>query len=216
MDKFKELTTGAKLVLGAAVLLFVFSWFTWFEIEGDITGVASVNMWNGIGVLAGLLLIALIVWQGLRLANINLEIGVTPAMITAALAVLTLVFVFIRWIDKPGGDLGAEVYDRTIWAWIGLALAIVLVVGAFLNMQAAGEGIADIRAAAAGAAASARGAVDRDDKPAAAASEAPDAPAAPAAAAAPPPAEAPSAAVADPPADTPPDSPEPDDTPRAS
>ena len=54
--------------------------------------------------IAGLLLIALIVWQGLRLANIELEIGVTPSMITAALAVLTLVFVFIRWIDKPGGD----------------------------------------------------------------------------------------------------------------
>ena len=42
-------------------------------------------MWNGIGVLAGLLLIALIVWQAIRLANINVEIGVTPSMITAAL-----------------------------------------------------------------------------------------------------------------------------------
>lgn len=206
MDKFKELTTGAKLVLGAAVLLFVFSWFAWFDIEGDVTGVASVNMWNGIGVLAGLLLIALIVWQGLRLANINLEIGVTPAMITAALAVLTLIFVFIRWLDKPGGGIVADAYDRTFWSWLGLALAIVLVVGAFLNMQAAGEGIADIRAAAAGAASAARGAVDRDDTPAAASPPPPAAPEAGPAQPTPPP----------PPADAPSEPTEPDDAPRAS
>jgi hypothetical protein len=142
MDKFKELTTGAKLVLGAAVVLFIVSWFNWFEIEGF----GGENMWNGIGVLAGLLLIALVVWQGLRLANIELEIGVTPSMITAALAILTLVFVFIRFIDKPGGDLAAEVIDRTVWAWLGLALAIVLVIGSWMNMQATGESLADIRA----------------------------------------------------------------------
>ena len=206
MDKFKELTTGAKLVLGAAVLLFVFSWLDWFQV--DEVGYGE-NMWNGIGVLAGLLLIALIVWQGLRLANINLEIGVTPAMITAALAVLTLIFVFIRWIDKPGPGAISDAVDRTIWAWLGLALAIILVVGAFLNMQAAGEGIADIRAAAAGAASAARGAADRNDTPAAAAPPpAPPAPEQTAAAPAesPPPAPPPAA----------PESAEPDDAPRAS
>jgi hypothetical protein len=206
MDKFKELTTGAKLVLGAAVALLIVSWFDWFSVDTEF-GDFGENMWNGIGVLAGLLLIALIVWQAVRLANIQLEIGVTPSMITAALAVLTLVFVFIRWIDKPGGGLASDLIDRTIWSWIGLALAILLVVGAWMNMQASGEGIADIRAAAAGAAASARGAVDRDDTSSAApaATEAPAAQDAPAAAAPP---EAP--------AEAPSESPEPDDTPRAS
>ena len=170
MDKFDELTTGAKLVLGAAVALLIVSLFNWFEFNG----VGFASMWNGIGVLAGLLLIALIVWQALRLANINLEIGVTPSMITAALSVLVLVFVAIRWLDTPGVEV-----DRTIWAWLGLALAIVLVIGAWLNMQAAGEGIADIRASVAGAAAAAKGAVDRDDQPAAAAPATTDAPAAP-------------------------------------
>ena len=66
-----------------------------------------------------------IVWQAIRLANINLEIGVTPAMITAALAMLLLIFAFIRFIDKPGRSIADEVVDRTIWAWIGLVLAIV-------------------------------------------------------------------------------------------
>jgi uncharacterized membrane protein len=161
-----RLSHGAKLVLGAAVALFIVSWFDWFEVEG-LGGFE--NMWSGIGVLAGLLLIALIVWQGIRLANINLEVGVTPSMVTAALAVLTLVFVFIRFIDKPGSGVVSDAVDRTFWAWVGLALAIALVVGAWMNMQAAGEGLTEMRksiaGATAGATAAARDAVDRDDKP---------------------------------------------------
>ena len=76
-------------------------------------------MWHGIGFLAGLLAIALIVWQAIRLANIKFEIGVGPAMVTAALSVLLLIFTFIRFIDKPGGDLASSMVDRTIWAWLG-------------------------------------------------------------------------------------------------
>jgi hypothetical protein len=91
--------------------------------------------------VAGLLLIAVIAWQAVRLANINLEIGVGPAMVTAFLAILTLVFVFIRWIDNPYGDAG----DRTIWAWLGLILAIVLVAGAWANMKLAGESVSDLQ-----------------------------------------------------------------------
>ena len=162
MDKFKELTTGAKLVLGAAVALFIVSLFNWFKV-GDI-GVGDDVEWHRRH-CTGCSFSPLIVWQGLRLANIELEIGVTPSMITAALAVLTLVFVFIRWISKPGGSLAADVVDRTIWSWLGLALAIVLVIGAWLNMQAAGEGLAHIKSTVTGATAAARGAVDRDDTP---------------------------------------------------
>ena len=59
-------------------------------------------------------------------------------MVTAALSVLLLIFTFIRFIDKPAerSPLGLE---RTIWAWLGLILAIVIVVGAWMNMQAAGR-----------------------------------------------------------------------------
>ena len=45
------------------------------EAVGADTG---VTMWHGVGWIAGLLAIALIVWQAIRLANIELEIGVTP------------------------------------------------------------------------------------------------------------------------------------------
>ena len=202
MDKFNELTTGAKMVLGAAIVLLIVSFFNWFEVEGF----GGESMWHGIGFLAGLLLLALIVWQALRIANINLEVGVTSSMITAALAILTLLFVFIRFIDKPGGSIAADVIDRTIWAWLGLALAIILVVGAWMNMQASGDSLADVRSSLAGAAASARGAGGRTDAPAAA-------PAAPL--------EPPPATTVEPPAEPPPPPPPPapdapDDASRSS
>ena len=41
-----------------------------------------------VGVLAGLIAIALLVWEAIRLANINVALPVTPAMTSAALAIL--------------------------------------------------------------------------------------------------------------------------------
>ena len=140
MDRLAELNHGAKVVLGSAIALLIVSFFHWFTY-----GPFGENMWHGIGVIAGLLVLALIAWQAVRLANINVEVGVTPAMITAVLAVLTFVFVLIRFIDKPGSGPVSDVIDRSIWAWLGLILAIVLVAGAWANMKLAGESLTDMK-----------------------------------------------------------------------
>jgi hypothetical protein len=144
-----KLSHGAKVVLGAAIAFLLFSFFSWFKYTGPgadqieaVGGDIGVTMWHGIGWIAGLTAIALIVWQAIRLANIDLEIGVTPSMVTAALAVLMLVFTVIRFIDKPGNG---DFVGRTFWAWLCLVLAIVVVVGAWMNMQAAGESFGDVR-----------------------------------------------------------------------
>jgi hypothetical protein len=135
MDKLSELSTGAKIVLGAAIAFLLVSFFNWQEVDLGPIGSAGVSMWDGIGWIAGLLAIALIVWQAVRLANINLEIGVTPAMVTAALSLLLLIFTIIKFL--------ADNEYRTFWAWLGLALAVVIAVGAWLNMQAAGESVGE-------------------------------------------------------------------------
>jgi hypothetical protein len=136
MDRLNELSHGAKVVLGAAIAFLIVSFFNWQEVDLGPIGEAGVSMWDGIGWLAGLLAIALIVWQAIRLANINVEIGVTPAMVTAALALLLLIFTFIKFL--------VDNEFRTFWAWLGLALAIVVAVGAWLNMKAAGESVQDV------------------------------------------------------------------------
>lgn len=151
-----KLSHGAKLVLGATIAFLVVSIFNWQEV--DFAGIASagVSMWHGWGVLAGLLAIVIVVWEGLRLANLKIEIGLTPAMVTTALAILLGLFTLLKFL--------VDNEFRTFWAWLGLILAIGIVVGAFMNMQAAGHSIGDMKtsvvAAAGGAAAAAKGAVE--------------------------------------------------------
>ena len=151
-----KLSHGAKLIIGGTIVFLIVSIFNWQEVDVGIV-TAGRSMWHGWGVLAGLLAIALLVWEAIRLANVNVAMPVTPAMTSAALAVLLAIFTVIKFL--------ADNEFRTFWAWLGLILAIAIVVGAWLNMQAAGEGLGDIRSQMSSAATAARGAVDRDDRP---------------------------------------------------
>ena len=97
MDRMNELSHGAKIVLGATIAFLIVSFFSWFHYTGPgkdeleaIGADTGITMWHGVGWVAGLLAIVLLVWQAVRLANIELEIGVTPSMITAALSLLVL------------------------------------------------------------------------------------------------------------------------------
>ena len=152
-----KLSTGAKIVLGASIAFLIVSIFKWQEI--DFEGVASVgvNMWHGWGVLAGLLAIAIIVWEGLRLADIKIEFGLSSTMVTAALAALLLITTLLKFLVSNE--------FRTFWAFLGLLLAIAVAVGAFLNMKAAGESMGEfgssMKAAAGSAAASAKASTEK-------------------------------------------------------
>jgi len=161
MDTFNRLTTGAKIVLGATIAFLLVSFLNWFEIDEDLTGGvdidAGINMWHGIGVVAGLLALALLAWQAARLAGVELNLGISPSMITMALAGLLLLFTLLRVL------FGYEGLERTIWLWLGLLLAIAAAVGAWMNMTAAGENFDDMKRSFGSAAGSARQRVDRDD-----------------------------------------------------
>jgi len=188
MDRLAELSHGAKVVLGATIVYLIVLFFHWQEVT--IGGVLSVGQsgWHGVGIVCGLLAIAIIAWQAVRLANIQLEVGVTPSMVTAALTVLLVVFTVIKFFSDSS--------YRTFWAWLGLALSIVIVVGAWMNMRAAGEGLEDVKAKLSSMTASSGGAAG-----------APAAPAEPAAPAPAPPAEASPAPPAEPAGDAPSESP---------
>ena len=150
MDKLAELNHGAKVVLGAAIAFLIISFFNWQEIDLGPFGDAGVSMWHGVGWIAGLLAIAIIAWQAVRLANFNVEIGVGPAMVTAFLAILLLLFTVIKFF--------ADSEFRTWAAWVGLILAIVVCVGAWLNMKATGETFGDLQKLGSGGAGAGAGA----------------------------------------------------------
>ena len=181
-----KLTHGAKLVLGGTILFLIVSFFSWFSYAGN----GIWNMWHGIGVLAGLLAIVLLAWEAVHLYGIKVGLPLHPAMTGAVLAILVAIFAFIRFISTPGGDLGSAAgVGRTFWAWLGLALAIAIVVGAVANMKAVGLTMGDVKeqaaAAAASASAAAKSATDKSSDDAPAAPAPPEAAAAPATPAAP-------------------------------
>lgn len=172
---FSKLSHGAKLVLGGTIAFLIVSFFSWQKVE--FAGIASAgrSMWAGWGLLAGLLAIALLVWEAIRLANIEIALPVTPAMTSAFLAILLLLATVLKFLSDNE--------FRTFFAWLGLLLAIGIVAGAVTNMKEAGQSFTDVKdtlaAGAAAATSAARG--SGDDAPAAT----PEAPAAPAASAAP-------------------------------
>ncbi len=155
MDKLRTLSKGAQVTLGASVLLLIDSFFHWYTVKHTSYG---ENMWHGLGFLAGLLLLAILVWIGLRIAGVDINLGgISNSMVTAGLAVLLLLFVIIRVLSKPGGGFADSFVDRTIWAWLGLLFAIAIVAGAWMTMQAAGESLSDVKAKVSSMTASAGG-----------------------------------------------------------
>jgi hypothetical protein len=128
---FAALNRGTKVLLVAGLLLFIDSFLAWQQVSvgaGGFSITASLNMWHGIGVLAGLLVIALLVWEGLQLAGITkqLQLPVSAALISVALAGGTALFTIVKF-------LVADVARH--WpAWIGLVLAIAVALGGWLKL----------------------------------------------------------------------------------
>jgi hypothetical protein len=137
MDRFNALGRGAQIMLIGGVLLLIDMFLPWqdFDVGGlaDELGVdASFSGWRGFaGVVLGLLTIVMLAWLIVRLASVNIPLPVSTAMTGALLGTLVLLFAIIKILTILGDE-------ATIWAWIGLALAVVIAVGAFQVVQEAG------------------------------------------------------------------------------
>ena len=159
-----------KLALGAAVLLFVDLFLPWvtasISIPDIIDQTESGNGWDGVGVLAGILALALIAWEVARLLGVVPRLSVNHDLVTAVLAGLTALFTIIQFFRAltSGGDvedaelLGGDIEAGAGYAaWIGLALALVLAYVAYLAFTSGGgpEAIERAREEAAASAADA-------------------------------------------------------------
>lgn len=137
MERFNALGRGAQIMLVGAVLLLIDLFLPWqdFDVGGiaDELGVdATFSGWRGFaGVVLGLLTIVLLAWIIVRLASVNIPLPVSTAMTAALLGTLILIFAIIKILTILGDE-------QTIWAWIGLVLAVVVAVGAWQTVQEAG------------------------------------------------------------------------------
>ncbi len=181
MDRFNALGRGTQLMGIAALLLLIDLFLPWqdFDVGGiaDDLGVdATWSGWHGFaGVVLGLLTIILIAWVIVRLASVNIPLPVSTAMTAAVIGVLILIFAVIKLLTILGDE-------QTIWAWVGVVLAILVAVGASRTVQEAG-GVDTLRSEAS----------DLSAKASSSSSSAPAAPAAEPPAAEPPAAAAPEA-----------------------
>jgi hypothetical protein len=78
--------------------------------------------------ISGILVIALLVWEGLVAAGVNVSMGTTsPALIGAVLGGATAIFGVINFLPSLGG--------LRIGAWLGLVFSIALAYGAYIRFQ---------------------------------------------------------------------------------
>jgi hypothetical protein len=137
MERFNALGRGAQLMLVGAVLLFIDLFLPWQKYSGPfadeieaVGGDTSRTAFHGLGGwLLGILTLVLIAWLVARLAAVEIPIPVSAAMTAGVLAFLILAIAILK----------ALVDDYSGWAaWVGVALAIVVAVGAWLQIQESG------------------------------------------------------------------------------
>ena len=130
VEKFRDLSLGAKLMLAAALLLFFSLFLTWQNLEIDYgrtgTGTQMLDGWDVFGLVIGLLTIGLltfVVVVKLYDADLAEEMSTELLMIVLATAILGLV-------------VAKNLTDRnSAWAsYLGVALAVAVVLGAFLDL----------------------------------------------------------------------------------
>jgi hypothetical protein len=142
LERFNALSRGGKVMLVAGALLLIDTFFAWQQIEVEEFGIeASQNAWHGFwGVMLGLLTALLVAWFVAKLAGVQINLPVSDAMLGGLLALVILLFTLIKILDDD---------FTNFWAYVGLVLAAIIAIGAWLNIQDAG-GMDTLRSEASG------------------------------------------------------------------
>jgi hypothetical protein len=131
MDFVKNLSREVQVVLGGGVLYLIFSFLDWQQVSAFGYTVGR-SEWTGVGIIAGLVAIALLVWEAMRLFAVKLPLGaLSEGLVSVGLALLLALFTVITFATHGTA--------RHWPAWVGLILAIAIAVAAVV--RARGEGV---------------------------------------------------------------------------
>jgi len=136
-----KLSTGSWILLGGGVLLLLDSFILpWQKVcygggLGELLGgdlCAKAGMWGGdagwAGVIVGLLVIALIVWEVIGLVGMDLSLSTAASKISAYLGFATLAFVIIKFLLVMTNEVA-------FGAFLGLIFALAIGYGAWMRFQ---------------------------------------------------------------------------------
>jgi di/tricarboxylate transporter len=139
---FSRIGTGHRIAAGAAVLLIIDLWLSWYEISdkfldsvgGSFGFDTSANAWQAFGGTDLLLFVVALIAIAAAVQHmgpLRLPVRLSQVLLPAA-AVMTL-WVLYRIINQPGEN---ELIDTAFGAYIGLVLMGLMTYGA---MKAQGE-----------------------------------------------------------------------------
>ncbi len=127
-----SMSTAAKILLGAGILYIIDTFLPWQRVCIDIgldipgaSGCASASGASGIGVLNLILAIALVAWEGMSLAGVDIK--APKALVSAGLAGALVIFTILKIVIDS-----EAIY---FFAWIGLVLALVIGYGGYMRWQ---------------------------------------------------------------------------------
>jgi hypothetical protein len=136
MDRFNALGRGTQIMLVAGVLLLISLFLPWQDF--GVGDVGEFSGWEGLlGVLLGLLTIALVAWIALRVFAPQVRLPVSQALAAALLGGLIVLIAILKLLSIIDDE-------ATFWAYLGFILAILVGVGAWMVIQDAG-GIATLK-----------------------------------------------------------------------
>jgi hypothetical protein len=128
----KSMSAAHKILMGAGILYIINTFLPWQRICIDLgldipgaSGCASASGASGIGIINLLLAIALVAWEGMGLAGVDIK--APKALISAGLAAAIVVFTILKIVIDS-----EAIY---FFAWIGLVLALVLGYGGYMRWQ---------------------------------------------------------------------------------
>ncbi len=131
MDR-RRLRAGEWIAAASGALLVVSLFLPWYEV-GD----AGVSAFDAYGVVDALLLLVGLLGVGLLLVTAmqrTAAVGVASDALLTVVAGIVVIVAAIRVVQVPS-ELDAAGADRTAYAWIGLAAALGVLVGAVIAMR---------------------------------------------------------------------------------
>ena len=132
-DMLSKLSIPMKIVLAGGLVLLIDTFLPWQRACGSVGGSSlcvSRNGWHGFGVIVGLLVIALLCWEILRLAGIKIRLPLHHSLVSACIGAALVLFTVIKIFDDSE--------FRAYGSWLGLVLAIVVGIGAWMGLQEGG------------------------------------------------------------------------------